>query len=563
MAQSDSGVIYFICQINFDAPPEISYYPDCFLRQIIETGPVMKNVSKILIFRFALILKTALTAGSAALADKPVSVPRFQDVTAGSGLVHTYGGHTDYVVGGGAAAFDCNNDGLSDLAVAGGAHPAALFVNRSDAGGAIRFEKVSGFDRKAVTGLYPLDIDGDGLLDLFVLRFGRNLLMKGEGKCRFSERTDEFGLPEEKDWTTAFAATWESGRERPTLAVGNYVPRDRPLQKSGNCDPSYLLRAKQGTYQAPILLGPGACTLSALFVDWSGEGETDLRFANDREYYDQALSDQLWRLTKSGAVAYTRSDGWSEPKLWGMGIAARDINGDGRPDMMVTSMADNRLETLRPSPEQSPDFQDSAYSLGATAHRPYAGGDKRPSTAWHPEFADFNNDGLPDLLIMKGNVDAMPKMANFDPDNLLLGTRSGFREAGAEAGIAVDTRGRGAAVADFNLDGALDLITINRDQPVRVFKQSRPVGNFVNRSQVRKRKPVCRRRESDRSRGRETTTITRRVGGGHGGGSLLPLHFGIGSSGTAEARVTWPDGSGTDWREIAAGSRLVIEKEQP
>lgn len=530
----------------------------------METTPVMKYVSKILIFRFALILKAILAACGVAFADAAVSVPRFQDVTAGSGLAHTYGGHTDYVVGGGAAAFDCNNDGLSDLAVAGGAHPSALFVNRSDAGGAIRFEKVAGLDRDSVTGLYPLDIDGDGLLDLFVLRFGRNLLMKGEGNCQFSESTDEFGLPERKDWTTAFAATWETGRERPTLAVGNYVPRDRPLQKTGNCDPSYLLRAQQDTYGAPMPLGPGACTLSALFVDWSGTGETDLRFANDREYYDQALSDQLWRLTKTGPVAYNRTDGWSEPKLWGMGIAARDVTGDGRPEMMVTSMADNRLETLRPSTDKSPDFQDAAYKLGATAHRPYAGGDKRPSTAWHPEFADFNNDGLPDLLIMKGNVDSMPKMANFDPDNLLLGTQNGFREAGAEAGIAVDTRGRGAAVADFNLDGALDLITVNRDQPVRVFQQNGPVGNFVSidpRSGNGNRFAVGAK-ATVRAAGR-TTTITRRVGGGHAGGSLLPLHFGIGSSGTAQARITWPDGSKTDWREIAAGSRLVIEKEKP
>lgn len=509
-------------------------------------------------------MTTISTVGGPAFADTQVSIPRFQDVTATSGIAHTYGGHTDYVVGGGAAVFDCNNDGLSDLAVAGGAHLSALFVNRSNAGGAIVFEKVPGFDREAVTGLYPLDIDGDGLLDLFVLRFGRNLLMKGEGNCQFSESTDELGLPGRKDWTTAFAATWETGRERPTLAVGNYVRRDRPLQKTGNCDPSYLLRASRHTYEAPLPLGPGACTLSALFVDWSGNGETDLRFANDREYYDQALSDQLWRLTGAGPVAYTRSDGWSEPKLWGMGIAAQDVTGDGRPDMMVTSMADNRLETLSPAVENAPDFQDAAYRLGATAHRPYTGGDKRPSTAWHPEFADFNNDGLPDLLIMKGNVDSMPKMANFDPDNLLLGTPDGFQEAGGEAGIAVNTRGRGAAVADFNQDGALDLITINRDQPVRVFQQNRAAGNFVtidpragtgNRFAVGAKVTV--------NAGGQTTTMTRRVGGGHAGGSLLPLHFGIGSLNKARARITWPDGSETDWQEIAAGSRLVIEKGQP
>lgn len=532
--------------------------------QIMEMTSDMDCLSVNLIFKLALITKVTVLTGSVAFADAPVSIPRFQDVTTVSGIAHTYGGHTDYVVGGGAAAFDCNDDGLSDLAFAGGAHSSALFVNRSKAGGATRFEKVPGVDQKSVTGLYPLDIDGDGLLDLFLLRFGRNLLLKGEGNCRFSEQTDEYGLPKRKDWTTAFAATWEKDRKRPTLAVGNYVPRDRPLQKTGNCDPSYLLRAARGTYGPPLSLGPGACTLSALFVDWSGAGQTDLRFANDREYYDQTMSDQLWRLTKTGPVAYSKLDGWSEPKLWGMGIAAQDVTGDGRPEMLVTSMADNRLETLRPSPNRTPDFQDAAHKLGATAHRPYTGGDKRPSTAWHPEFADFNNDGLPDLLIMKGNVDSMPKMANFDPDNLLLGTQGGFQEAGAEAGIAVNTRGRGAAVADFNLDGALDLITVNRDQPVRVFQQTKPVGHFLTidpRSGTENRFAVGAKVTV--SAGGHMTTITRRVGGGHAGGSLLPLHFGIGSSRKARARIIWPDGLETVWLEVDAGSRLVIEKGQP
>lgn len=564
MAHSESVVIYFSCQINFDAPPQITYCFWCLLRLLMEMTVIMKRPSCQFIFGFALIVSTVSTSGTLSFADAAVPIPRFEDVTPGTGITHIYGGHIDYVVGGGAAAFDCNDDGLGDLAIAGGAHPSALYVNRSTAGGPIVFEKVPGLDRKAVTGLYPLDIDGDGLLDLFLLRFGRNILLKGEGNCRFSDSTDEFGLPERKDWTTAFAATWETGRKRPTLAVGNYVRRDRPLQRTGNCDPSYLLRATRELYDDPLHLGPGACTLSALFVDWSGDGDTDLRFANDREYYDQAMSDQLWRLTTAGPVAYGRRDGWSEPKLWGMGIAAQDVTGDGRPEMMVTSMADNRLETLRPSPRKTPDFQDAAYRLGATAHRPYAGGDKRPSTAWHPEFADFNNDGLPDLLIMKGNVDSMPKMANFDPDNLLLGTPDGFREAGAQAGIAVDTRGRGAAVADFNLDGALDLVTVNRDQPVRVFQQTRPTGNSLTidpRSAGENRFAVGAK-VAVRAGGR-TTTRTRRIGGGHAGGSLMPLHFGIGPSGRAQARITWPDGDQTDWREIDAGSRLVVEKEQP
>ena len=77
---------------------------------------------------------------------------------------------------------------------------------------------------------------------------------------------------------------------------------------------------------------------------------------------------------------------------------------------------------------------DIAFARGVTAHRPYAGGDVHPSTAWHAQFADVNNDGRPDLFVVKGNIGQMPDFAMLDPSNLLLGTPEGrFVEAGDAA----------------------------------------------------------------------------------------------------------------------------------
>ena len=65
-------------------------------------------------------------------------------------------------------------------------------------------------------------------------------------------------------------------------------------------------------------------------------------------------------------------------------------------------------------------FKDGAYARGVTAHRPYTGGDLRPSTAWHTQFEDVNNDGLVDLFIAKGNVAKMPDFAAKDPNLSLI-----------------------------------------------------------------------------------------------------------------------------------------------
>ena len=93
-----------------------------------------------------------------------------------------------------------------------------------------------------------------------------------------------------------------------------------------------------------------------------------------------------------------------------MGIASQDLTGDGHPEVFLTSQGDNKLQTLENGPAQ-PTYKDMALKAGVTAQRPYTGGDVLPSTAWHPEFEDVNNDGLVDLFVSKGNVEAQPDYA--------------------------------------------------------------------------------------------------------------------------------------------------------
>lgn len=524
------------------------------------------------------LLAAALSGDSAAADDPaPSNIPRFVEAAAPAGLEHVYDGSDPaFVVGGGAAALDCDGDGRQDLLFAGGAGPAALYLNTSEPGGQVRLERqpVEAFglpeaELTRVTGAYPLDVDADGRDDVFLMRFGRNRLLRGVGDCRFEDVSDAYGLPAREDWTAAFAAEWRGEDVLPTLAVGNYVNRDKPLAKTGNCDPSYLLSpdpAAPGRYGAPIELTPRGCPLSMLFVDWSGRGATDLRVSNDREYADAGRGEQLFRLSGAGgglsAQALGREEGWEETRIWGMGLAAADLDGDARPEIAVTNMADNRLEVL--ISEEEPSFENRALALGTMSQRPYVGADVRPSTSWHVAFEDFNNDGLWDLWIVKGNVDAMPQFAAFDPDSLLIGNLSGgFREVGFEAGVALPGAGRGGVAVDLNQDGLLELATVNRNGPARLF-QAVPTGGAGGWLSVRLIQPGANVRAVGAVVEVEIVgKVLRRevaVGGGHAGGSAAPLHFGLGKAAQARVRVRWPDGGWSDWRAATANRALVIER---
>ena len=147
-----------------------------------------------------------------------------------------------------------------------------------------------------------------------------------------------------------------------------------------------------------------------LFTDWNRSGRPSLRVTNDRHYH-RGGEEQLWHFD-AGTLPrlYSRRDGWQKVVIWGMGIASADLNADGFPEYALTSMGDTKLQQLElDSFEENgwPQYRDIAYENSATAHRPYTGEDLKPSTGWHAEFDDVNNDGLHDLFIAKGNVEQL------------------------------------------------------------------------------------------------------------------------------------------------------------
>jgi len=170
--------------------------------------------------------------------------------------------------------------------------------------------------------------------------------------------------------------------------------------------------------------------------------------------------------------------------------------------------------------------------------------------------------------------------AQYDPDNLLLGSADGsFSEQGLRAGLAADTRGRGANVVDLNADGLLDIVVVNRSANVGLFRHTgmqvidnagmqvkdttRQGGNWL--------KVELRQGDSNRFAVGARLSIktgnlvqSRRVsvGGGHASGMSGFVHVGLGVAERATVRVQWPDGQWSAPFKLFANRHVIINRDQ-
>ena len=519
----------------------------------------------------------------------------FQDITRSSGIrfhVASDMRHLKMIptMMGGCAFGDYDGDGLPDLYVT---NSIARWGKRNekDCGrlyrnlGGGRFEDVT--ERAGIhacglgIGAFWVDLDGDGLLDLYLTNVGPNTVYWNRGDGTFEEGKNT-GL-EDPLFSVGAAFLDYNGDGRVDVVVANYldstpeweaaqpqfqlrVPEDYVGQ------PSHLFRNDGNrhftdvTKEAGLSMNPADTkTLGVAVLDYDGDGRPDLYFVNDR------VSNRLFHNRGDGTFEETTAESGAgvlgdHPRA-GMGVAVGDPWGEGRPSLFVTNFGAEENSFYRNV--EGALFEDAGAASGA-------GPVGLPFVRWGTDFADFDNDGWPDLYAVGGHL--APRIVRMvghfksgkaryveagDPAYpqkiVLLHNKGGGRfEEWKEAGDLFRARlvGRGSAVADIDNDGSLDLFVMNlagsprlfrnvagsRNHWIRVEPRVGPDGRTVLGTKVRL------------TAGGRTQTQWFSVSPSYASGTLTDLHFGLGRAEAAdEIQITWPGGQTQTFRNVPAG----------
>ena len=495
--------------------------------------------------------------------------------------------------GGGVAAGDVDGDGLVDLYFTSNLGPNRLYRNL----GGFRFEDVT--DRAGVadsggwkSGVTMADVNADGRLDIYVSGVddemrGRNVLYINNGDGTFSDRTGEYGLAFTGYGTQAAFFDYDGDGDLDMYLLNSstlqHVRRAQSTSRTARdaAAGDRLYRNDHGRFvdvseHAGIYGNVEGFGLGIAVSDLNLDGCPDIYIANDFPE-----NDFLYLNNCDGTFHEAISETTGHTSRFSMGVDAADFNNDGRPDIAVLDMLPDSEPILKTA-ASAESYSLFTLKLAAGYHAQYArntlqlnrgvvGGRLRFSDigqlagvaatdwSWAPLFADFDNDGWKDLFVTNGiyrrpndldyiasldsggppRLDRMPsvplvKYAFHNNGDLTFTNRA------RDWGLGDRGFSNGAAYADLDNDGNLDLIVNNVNAPASIYRNLGTGGHFLeitlqgNGGGIGAKVTI--------THGGRTQMVEAVPTRGFQSSVDPKLHFGLGSSTSIDTLIViWPD----------------------
>ena len=559
-------------------------------------------------FISACLFVLTYAVSSASAQGKPITLPdtpgNFIDITPASG-VHFEGkaSHTTYkylpeTMGSGVALFDYDNDGRLDLFLVNGAPLSSptptgtipqktgpaywnrLYHQKADG----TFEDVTqkaglqgvGYGMGVAVG----DFDNDGFEDLYVTALGGNRLYHNNGNGTFTDVTESSGTGG-SGWSTSAAWVDLDNDGKLDLIVLRYLNWDFDDIYCGEHRDGYRAYCHPDTFKpvAPLVFhndgnGKFSEIAAKIGLDKPGKGlgisiaDYDRDGLLDIFVANDSMLEFLYRQKpdktfEETALASEVAVDGDGRTYAGMGVDFADYNNDSYPDLVVTDLANQKYALYKNNGDASFTYTSDIEGVS---------GATLLHSGWGTRFFDYDNDGWKDLIVAQGHdIDNIqlnfPQLRYREPLLLLHNNGHGFTDVSAKSGAVFQQAwvGRGVALGDINNDGRVDVVVSTNDGPAYILHNETVTKNhWLTLALV----GHTSNRDGIGAEIKVTTPalsqwLTVSTASSYLSASDKRAHFGLGNASTADVDIKWPSGIHQILQGVKADQLLKVDEPAP
>jgi hypothetical protein len=526
---------------------------------------------------------------------------KFTDVTTALGINFEYlASHTPkkYLIetmGSGVALFDFDNDGRLDIFVVNGAPLSdptpkgtvpqksgpkywnRLYHQKPDGTFEDVTEKAGLAGQGYGMGVAVGDYDNDGFEDLYVTAYGGNKLYHNNGDGTFTDVTEKAGVAG-SGWSTSAAWVDLDADGRLDLVVLRYLQWDFDDIWCGERKEGHRAYCHPDAFHAisPLVYhndGNGHFTEVSRQMGLAAPGKgLGIALAD----YDRDGHSDIFIANDSMPefLYHNKGDGTFEDVALssgvavdgeghtyaGMGVDFADYNNDGLPDLVVTDLASQMYALYRNNGDGTFTYDSYPSGLGRMT---------MAHSGWGVRFIDYDNDGWKDLLITQGHdLDTIqlnfPNLRYREPMLLARNTGQKFVDVSSQSGDIFQKSwvGRGLALGDIDNDGRLDAVVTGNDGSLYVLHNATPTQNHWLTLLLIGHKS---NRDAIGAEVKMTTAkgiqmATVSTAGSYLSSSDKRVHFGLGSEKTATVEIRWPSGIHQTIKNVAPDQILRVDE---